>query len=238
LVEALTALLFWAIWRRYGWDVRTPMYWIVASGLVLGSFVDLDHLIIPDRVTIGGMATGLVFSTLFPRLHGADAWLHGLSRAVLGMGVGLAVLWIIAELGRLVFKKEAMGLGDVKLLGAIGAYLGWPSVVFTLVLSSFTGSIVGIALILLGGREWQSRIPYGPFLALGAIVWMLGGTHWGRPICAGSSRRRCDPLDRSDCGASAAACSKPGNTGSAIGPPLEIHSADSGGGENGRSTAL
>lgn len=178
LVETLTALLFVAVWLRYGWDLRTVIYWLFVAGLILGTFVDLDHLIIPDRVTLGGMAAGLALSAAAPALHGAVSWLDGLSRSVLGMAVGLGSLWLVAELGRRAFKKEAMGLGDVKLLGAIGAFLGWRAVLFCLVISSLTGSVVGLYLIFRLGREWQSRIPYGPYLALAAVLWILGGDGW------------------------------------------------------------
>jgi len=178
LVEALTAALFAAVWSRYGWDPRTPVYWLAVSGLVLGSFVDLDHLIIPDRVTLGGMAAGLALSAAVPPLHGAGNWMEGLSASVIGLVAGAGALGLIAELGRRAFKKEAMGLGDVKLLGAIGAFLGWRAVVFSLVVSSFAGSIVGVYLIVRKGRAWQTRIPYGPYLALAAVVWVLGGDGW------------------------------------------------------------
>ena len=178
LVEALTAALFAALWSRYGWDPRTLVYGLAVSGLVLGSFVDFDHLIIPDRVTLGGMAAGLALSAAVPSLHDAGTWMEGLSAAVIGLVAGSGSLGLIAELGRRAFKKEAMGMGDVKLLGAIGAFLGWRAVVFSLVVSSFVGSIVGVYLIVRKGRAWQTRIPYGPYLALAAIVWMLGGDGW------------------------------------------------------------
>lgn len=174
IVEALTALLFAAVWRRYGWDLRTPVYWLAIGGLTLGAFVDLDHLFIPDRVTLGGIAAGLALSGVVPALHGAGNWLDGLSAGTIGAIVGSGSLWIVAEAGRRAFKKEAMGLGDVKLLGAIGAFLGWRAVLFSLVFSSLTGSIAGVYLIVRKGREWQSKIPYGPYLALAAVAWILG----------------------------------------------------------------
>jgi len=92
--------------------------------------------------------------------------------------VGFGLLWLVSVLGKLMFKKDAMGFGDVKLLGAIGAFTGWEGVVFTIMISSLLGSVVGLTLIIVGGREWQSRIPYGPYLAIAAILWALWGPHW------------------------------------------------------------
>jgi leader peptidase (prepilin peptidase)/N-methyltransferase len=87
----------------------------------------------------------------------------------------VGILWFIAVLGKLIFRKDAMGMGDVKLMGAIGAYLGWPSVLFTLMVSSFLGAIVGVSLVLTGKKEMQSRIPFGPYIALAALIWMFWG---------------------------------------------------------------
>lgn len=175
LVELLVALLFVLVWRRYGIDPRTPIYWLAVSGLVLGTFVDFEHMIIPDRVTWGGMVAGLALSLLVPSLHGQATALLGLRESAIGAGVGFGLLWAVAKLGTLIFRKEAMGFGDVKLLGAVGAFLGWQAVLFTVVVSSFAGSLVGVGLIVLGRKEWQSRIPYGPYIALAAALWFLGG---------------------------------------------------------------
>jgi leader peptidase (prepilin peptidase)/N-methyltransferase len=84
-------------------------------------------------------------------------------------------LLLVARLGEALFKKEAMGYGDVKLLGAIGAFLGWKGVFFTILFSSLFGSVVGVSLVLARGREWQSRIPYGPYIALAAVSYLFIG---------------------------------------------------------------
>ena len=149
--------------------------WLAVFGLILGSFIDIEHYILPDRVTIGGMIIGLIVSPLLPELHWTSSWLTALIRSAIGLGVGFGVLWLISVVGSWAFKKEAMGFGDVKLMGAIGAFLGWKAVLFTLFVSSLLGSIVGIALILLRKRELQGRIPYGPFLAAAAVIWMFWG---------------------------------------------------------------
>ena len=155
------------------------IYWLAVFGLALGTFVDLEHMIIPDRVSLGGIVLGLGLSTMVPLLHGEYDGYSGFITSFLGAATGVGILWFIAVLGKLIFRKDAMGMGDVKLMGAIGAFLGWQSVLFTLMGSSFLGAGVGITLVLTGKKEMQSRIPYGPYIALAALVWMLWGpTLW------------------------------------------------------------
>ena len=178
LVELLTAFLFLLVWLKYGLSFQTPVYWLMVSGLILGTFVDFEHMIIPDRVSLGGMVAGVILSALIPALHDAATVRDSLIASALGLALGSGSLWLVAVVGKWVFKKDAMGLGDVKLLGGIGAFLGWQAVLFTILMSSFFGSMVGVALIVSGKREWQSRIPYGPYLALAAVVWVLIGKTW------------------------------------------------------------
>lgn len=175
LVEALTAILFLWIWIRYGWNLQTPVYGLMAGGLLLGTFVDLDHMILPDRVTLGGIAAGFILSPLVPALHNATSAGSSFLASLLGAVAGGAVLGGVAILGKWLFRKEAMGMGDVKLLAAIGALLGWRAVLFTVMTSALAGSLVGIILMARRTKGWESRIPYGPYLALGAMVWILGG---------------------------------------------------------------
>lgn len=152
-----------------------PVIWVFLAGLVIATFVDLDHFIIPDSVSLGGMVLGLALSALVPAMHGQTVWYRGLMFSGIGLVAGAGVLLLVAELGRLAFRKEAMGMGDVKLLGAIGAFWGWQAVAFTLVLAAFAGSLVGIGFIAAGKGKLGSRIPFGPYLALGAFVWVFWG---------------------------------------------------------------
>lgn len=159
-----------------------PVYWLVATGLILGSFVDLAHQWIPDRVTIGGMLLGVPLSFLVPELQYERDGLTALGWSLGGLVLGFSFLWLVGWVFSKVFKKDAMGFGDVKLMGAIGAFFGPAAVLFTIVVSSFAGALVGLLLIgrgkaRLGG---YTAVPYGPFLALGVLVWMF----WGRPILA------------------------------------------------------
>lgn len=178
LIEGLVGVLFLLVWLRYGVDPKTPVYWMIMSGLVLGTFVDIEHMIIPDRVTLGGIAAGLVLSPLIPSLHHATTWKDGLLAAVIGAVAGAGLLWTVGVVGKWVFKKDAMGFGDVKLLGGLGALLGWESVLFTVMVSAVVGSLVGGALVLGGRKEWQSRVPYGPYLGAAAVLWILAGDRW------------------------------------------------------------
>ncbi len=175
VVELAAAVLFWLLWNRFGWTPVTAVYMVATAGLLVGTGIDLKHYILPDRITLGGIAFGLAASALAPALHGAEGAVPALKASAIGAVTGWVLLWLVAVIGRLIFRKDAMGFGDVKLLAAVGALTGWPGVLFTVVVSSLAGSVIGLALIAFGGREWQSKIPYGPFLALGAQIWMLGG---------------------------------------------------------------
>lgn len=177
-VELLTAVLFLAFWNRYGMDARTVVGFVATTGLLIAAFVDWDFMIIPDRISLGGMPAGLIASALVSSLHGQEHYLGALLHSVAGLVTGVALLYAVAVVGRQIFKKDAMGLGDVKLLGAIGAFVGVSGVLFTIFVSSLLGSLVGVALILAGRHEWQGRIPYGPYLAAGALIWLLGGREW------------------------------------------------------------
>lgn len=178
LVELLTAVLFLVVWNQHGIAWVTLVYWLIIAGLILGTFVDFEHMILPDRVTIGGMILGVLFSALLPELQMRETWADSLKASVIGLAAGAGSLYLVGLLGKLAFKKDAMGLGDVKLLGAVGAFFGWQAVYFTIMLSALAGTLVGVALILRRKKEWQSRIPYGPYIALAALIWMLGGSTW------------------------------------------------------------
>ncbi len=175
-IELLTAILFTLVWIRYPYDLLVAPYGVLVFGLVLGSMVDFDEMWIPDRCTIGGMIIGPIFSVLLPSMHGAETHMGGLVGSLVGLAAGFGSLWSVSIIGKLILKKDAMGFGDVKLMGALGAFLGWESIIFIVFVSSLLGTIVGVTFIALGNKEWQSKIPFGPYIALAAIIWMLGGS--------------------------------------------------------------
>ena len=175
LVELLTGTLFFLLWWMRGCTWTTPLFAFYAGALVVGAFIDIEHLILPDRITLGGMVAGVALSVLWPPAQGEVARLAALESSLIGLALGYGLLWLVAVLGRAALKREAMGMGDWKLLGAIGACLGWKAVLFTVLVSSLTGTVVGFTFILLGRKELQSRIPYGPHLAAAAVLWMLCG---------------------------------------------------------------
>ncbi len=177
-IELLTAILFTLIWLRFPYNPLLLPYGLLVFGLILGTFVDIDEMWLPDRVTIGGMIVGPILSFLIPSMHGVEGHLAGLVQSLIGLAAGFGLFYAISVLGKLAFKKDAMGFGDVKLMGTLGAFLGWESVLFITFVSSLLGAVIGMIFIALGKREMQSKIPFGPYIALAAVIWILGGSGW------------------------------------------------------------
>ena len=267
-VELLTALLFLVVWRTFPWPLALA-YWVFVSLIIAATFIDFEHFIIPDQITIGGAVAGIIASVIVPALMGTDARMAALVRSALAAALGYLVLWIVLEGGKLAFGKkrirldaptpftwkrevddaefvvgeerslwsdhfaresdrlllycheariddrpcgevtlefhynrvkagnetleldkideisgiarelqiprEAMGRGDLKFLACIGAFLGWRGVLFSLFGGSLIGSLVGLLTLILGKRVWSAKLPFGPYLALGGLVWMFFG---------------------------------------------------------------
>ncbi len=270
LVELLTGVVFLSCWLSFG--LQSPavalVYCLLLGGLIAATFIDFEHFIIPDEITIGGIVAGVFCSVLVPRLHGEETLARSVLQSMVGMGAGAGVIYGILRIGKLVFgrqrlaladearvvftettlylpdrvvpydelfyrrsdtvelhartlelvdrcyrdvpvrlsqekllvgeeelnpeevphmeavtadivlPREAMGLGDVKFMAAIGAFLGWQAVIFSLMISSVIGAVIGVALIVTGKREWSSKLPYGPYIALAAAIWIFGGWAW------------------------------------------------------------
>jgi leader peptidase (prepilin peptidase)/N-methyltransferase len=124
--------------------------------------IDLYHQIIPDVISIPGIGVGLLSALVLPHIT--------FFNSLIGMILGGGSLFIVATLYRWLFKREGMGGGDVKLLAMIGAFLGWESVIVTIISSSLIGSIIGIIIIIFKGKNFKYAIPFGPFLSLGAVI--------------------------------------------------------------------
>ena len=184
LVEFLTAIVFLLIWLKFGLDALTPIYWLMAVGLIIGTFIDFEFMILPDRLTVGGMIAGPILSLLVPSMQGQVTAYAGFCASVSGLAIGAVFLWLVAMFGTLVFRKEAMGMGDVKLLGALGAFLGWKAVLFIVMGASLVGAVVGVSLVIVRHKTMASKIPFGPYIALAAIVWILWGQGWGTAYMA------------------------------------------------------
>jgi leader peptidase (prepilin peptidase)/N-methyltransferase len=267
IVELLTGLTFLACWLVFG--VPSPalalVYSLFLAGLIVATFIDFEHLIIPDEITLGGAVAGFVISFLLPSLHHVASNGQGMVQSALGIAAGAGIVYGTLRGGKLLFgrqkmklpletkiifsetalclpdqeisydeifyrqsdtivfhartvelvdrsyanatvrlsparlriddeeidpetvphieavcseivlPREAMGLGDVKFMAAIGAFTGWQGVVFSLMVSSLIGAAAGVVLILARKREWSSRMPYGPYIALAAAIWIFGG---------------------------------------------------------------
>ncbi len=178
LVEIGMAFLFMAIWLRFGATdpVGAVIYAIMISGLTAACLIDLDHYIIPDRFSLGGCVAGFVACAIHPSLMGQKTALQGFSWSLASAIAGALFLLGVAWLGTMLFKKEAMGMGDVKLLAALCSFLGITSISWILPISSAVGAILGVTLIMWQRGAWGTRIPYGPFLGLAAILWIFGGS--------------------------------------------------------------
>ena len=175
LVEFGIACLFLALWMNYA-PLEAFIYAIMISGLTIACLIDLDHYIIPDRFTLGGCVAGFIACAIDPHLMYQKTALQGFSWSLASAMMGALTLLGVAWAGTLLFKKEAMGMGDVKFLAAICSFLGGTSITWILPLSSLIGSALGLALIFWQRGAWGTRIPYGPFLGLAAILWLFGGS--------------------------------------------------------------
>jgi len=166
-VELITALLFVAVYVRFMFYERSPLlfvsYLILCSGLIVITFIDLEHKLIPDKITYPGMAVGLIISLFSGKFL----------PSLFGLAIGVGLLYLIVFLSR-----GGMGGGDVKLAAMLGAFLGWKLLLLNLFLSFLFGGVIATILLLLKIKGRKDYIPFGPYLALAGIVTIF----WGRQI--------------------------------------------------------
>jgi leader peptidase (prepilin peptidase)/N-methyltransferase len=167
LVEGTTAVASLSLFMTFGPSFQYLFFFAFLCSLIVITVIDLYHQIIPDVISLPGIAVGLLGSLVLP--HGSFL------QASLGMLLGGGSLFLVATVYQWLLKREGMGGGDVKLLAMIGAFLGWKAVILTVVLSSFIGSVVGITLMLIRGKDFKYAIPFGPFLSLAAAIALFYG---------------------------------------------------------------
>lgn len=165
-VEALTGILFLKVFMIFGLDSATLVFWVFVAALVTLTFIDFDHQIIPDVISLPGIVLGFFSVSLTPL-----TWSHSL----LGIFLGGGALWLIAIIYEFLTKNEGMGGGDVKLLAMIGAFLGWKAILPVIFMSSCLGTIIGVPLMLRQRASGKLALPFGPFLSMAALVWLFWG---------------------------------------------------------------
>lgn len=170
LVEIISGLTALAVFMKFGIFAEGLIYFAFISALVVITFIDVDHGIIPDTISLPGIPVGFLLASLvLPSMN----YKTSLAGILTGGGSLLAVAWTYY----LITKKEGMGVGDIKLLAMIGAFTGWKGVLFTIFVASATGTLAGIAVMLKTQKGMMKlAVPFGPFLSIGAILYIFFGT--------------------------------------------------------------
>ncbi len=170
LVELLNAALSFFLFLRFGPTLAFAALFLFCSALVVITFIDFEHQIIPDEISLSGIVIGFILS-FFLKGH---SWLNSL----LGILLGGGSLLLVAYTYQRVTGKDGMGGGDIKLLAMMGAFLGWKAVPFIIFASSLVGSVIGISLMLFQKKDAKLAIPFGPYLAFAAVLYIF----YGRPL--------------------------------------------------------
>jgi leader peptidase (prepilin peptidase)/N-methyltransferase len=152
---------------RFGNSLPALIYFTFIAALLVITFIDIDHRIIPDIISLPGILLGFLASMILPQLNWSDS--------LIGIGIGGGILLAVAWGYQLFTGKDGMGGGDIKLLAMIGAFLGWKGVLFTVMASSLIGTVVGIVLMVRTGKGIKMALPFGPFLSIGAILFLFFG---------------------------------------------------------------
>ena len=167
LVELITALLALLLFMKFGLTLNFLAFFIFTAVLITISFIDLDHQIIPDILSLPGIPIFFLAAIFIVRLP----W----HEALIGLLIGGGMLFLIAFVYELLTKREGMGGGDIKLLAMIGGFLGWKSLIFILLFSSLAGAVVGITAMIIKKQDMKYAVPFGPFLSLAAVAYIFWG---------------------------------------------------------------
>jgi len=167
VVELAAGLIAVAVFARYGINGDGLLLYGLAAVLLMVTFIDIDHQIIPNVITYPGIVIGFVASFFVGFI--------GYKESFLGIVLGAGILLVVYYGYLFLTKKEGMGGGDVKLLAMIGAFLGWKAVIFTIFIGSAVGTVLGIAVAMKTKKGRKAAIPFGPFLSLGALLYLFHG---------------------------------------------------------------
>ncbi len=167
LVELITAVFAGLLFWKYGLTPAYPVMFLFICTLIVITFIDLDHQIIPHILTLSGIPIFAVLAVVFLGLTFIDAFL--------GIMIGAGILYFVAVYYEALTGREGMGGGDVNLLAMLGAFLGWKSLLFILLVSSLLGAVVGVALVLWKGKDMRYAVPFGPFLCAAAVLHLFFG---------------------------------------------------------------
>lgn len=182
-VELLTGLLYLALYHRFGWSEALPVNLVLVSCLIVLIVVDLTHRILPDVITLGGTVLGVALSpwqaaeffTLPGSWNPDGEMVNHLVQSGLGVLFGAGFLWLVAWLYRRFRGVEGMGMGDIKMMAMVGAFLGWQLCWLTILLGSFLGALVGGLYIWLSGHSRRYELPFGTFLGVAAVICVFFG---------------------------------------------------------------
>ena len=172
LVELITAALALLLFLKFGLTLKFLTFFIFTAVLIVITFIDLEHQIIPDILTLPGIPIFFLAAIFLVKIP----WME----ALIGLLIGGGVLFAIAFVYELLTKREGMGGGDIKLLAMIGGFLGWKSLIFILLFSSFSGAIVGITAMIIKKQDMKYAIPFGPFLSAAAVAYPFWGEAFTR----------------------------------------------------------
>lgn len=177
IVELLGALASLILFLRYGMSWLYLCTFVFTAALIVITFIDLDHQIIPDVITLPGIPVFALAAIFLLKLSYLES--------LLGILIGGGVLYLVGWGYELIKKREGMGGGDIKLFAMIGGFLGWKSLIFILLVSSFLGAIIGISVILYKKGDMKYAIPFGPFLSIAAISYLFWGDSFMRYLISG-----------------------------------------------------
>lgn len=167
LVELITAIFALLLFMKFGLSLNFIVFFVFTAVLIVITFIDLDHQIIPDILSLPGIPIFFLAAVFIVKVP----WYE----ALIGLLIGGGVLFAIAFVYEFITKREGMGGGDMKLLAMIGGFFGWKSLIFILLFSSFTGALVGIAAMIIKKKDMKYAVPFGPFLSAAAVAYVFVG---------------------------------------------------------------